>query len=436
MKRGDMKLFRLFVAFLFLVTCSSLALGGQWKTYTKENSGLADNEVRAISLDSIGAVWFGTKNGLTRFDGAGWKTYTTADKLAHNTVNAIAFETTSHGPEIWVATDDGVSVVSVNPDAITFATPYRKDNTGLISNMVSSAAVDTGHVKWFGTDIGAATFSGTEWKSYTTENMFTGSAVVKSVAASSQGMVYLGTQGSGAIRFDGVTTATPFDTFYTKIASDSVYAIYISPDDTRWFGTDLGVSRHTGTSVTINWTTFTVNDGLAGDFVHAIAPDVNGLVWVGSEGGVSSFDGSTWKKYTKQDGLAGNNVYAIAADPDGSMWFGTEAGVSNYKDGTVVVGKTEILPSALTIRRCFPNPFNPQVTIEYYLPSEGFVELSIYNLAGQKIRQLEYTTRNPGVHTVIWDGYDDNGMKASSGTYISHVKMGKLTASKSMVLLK
>lgn len=428
--------FRLFLIFLFLITCSSMALGGQWSTYTKENSGLSDNEVRAICVDSYGAKWFGTKNGLSRFDGAVWNIFTTADKLAHDTVNTIVFEITGYGPEIWVGTNNGVSVMSVKPDAITIATPYRSDNTGLISNMVYSAGVDTGHVKWFGTDSGASTFTGKAWSSYTTDNLFTGSVVVKSVAASSQGMVWLGTEGSGAARFDGVSSATPYDTYYTKVASDSIYAMYISPDSTQWFGTDVGVSRHIGDSVGIKWTTFTPADGLAGNMIHAITADARGVIWVGCDGGVSSFDGNAWKKYTKQDGLAGNNVYSIAADTDGSLWFGTEAGVSNFKEDSARVEETGAMPSAIAIRKCFPNPFNPKVAIEYYLPSEGFVELSIYNLAGQKIRQLERNTRNPGVHTVIWDGCDDHGSKASSGTYISYLKMGRQTSSKSILLLK
>jgi ligand-binding sensor domain-containing protein len=432
-----MKLSQFLIIAVLTVTGAGLAFTANWTTYTKENSGLADNEVHAICFDDLGVAWFGTKNGLSRFDGANWKSYTTTDKLAQNIVNSIAAETTSHGPEIWVATNGGVSVIGVQPDAISFATPYRKDNTGLISDMVYCAAVDTGHVKWFGTDSGATTFSGTEWKSYTNENGLNGSNIVRSVFGSSQGMVWLGSEGGGVSRFDGVTSATPYDTFYSKIASNNVYAMYISPDSTQWFGTDSGLSRHIGNSIAINWTTFTIDDGLSGNFVHAVARDIKGVIWAGTDGGVSSYDGSAWNKYTKQDGLAGNNVYAIAVDPDGSLWFGTESGVSRYSEGSVLVDdENSNIPKALSIRGSFPNPFNPQTTIEYVLPQGGFVELSLYNLSGQKIRQLVSNTLSAGMHTVVWDGCDQNGKRVSSGIYFSRLKLGSQITSGRMVLMK
>lgn len=429
-----MKLSQFFFTLFFTIICSDLS-ADQWKTYTTENSGLGDNEVRAICVDGSGVKWFGTTNGLTSFDGTNWKNYTTDDNLAQNTVNAIEFEITSYGPEIWVATNGGVSVVSVKPDAITFATPYRKDNTGLISDMVYTAAVDTGHVKWFGTDSGVSSFSGSTWTSYTTENILDNNCVL-SIAAADDGWLYFGTNGTGVSRYDGVTSASPIDTQWSGIASDKVYAIYIHTDDARWFGTDKGVSRHTGDETKENWATYSVDDGLAGNFIHAITGDEKGVIWVGSDGGVSSFDGSVWKKFTKENGLAGNNVYAIAVDTNGSLWFGTEAGISKYSDDSILVEETENIPTAIAIRGCFPNPFNPQTTIEYILPSAGFVELSVYNLAGQKVRQLVYNTKIAGNHTAIWDGCDESGVKVSSGIYITKLRMGNQITSSRMVLVK
>ena len=78
-----------FILLIFSAENGSAYILGKWITYTKENSGLADNDVRAIGVDGLGNMWFGTVNGLSRFDGVSWKTFTTADKLAHNTVNAI-----------------------------------------------------------------------------------------------------------------------------------------------------------------------------------------------------------------------------------------------------------------------------------------------------------------------------------------------------------
>ena len=63
-----------------------------WTTYTTGNSALVSNRVQAISVDSYGALWFGTDNGLSRFDCTIWTTYTTEDNLLNNNINYIVFE--------------------------------------------------------------------------------------------------------------------------------------------------------------------------------------------------------------------------------------------------------------------------------------------------------------------------------------------------------
>jgi len=119
---GIMKLKTVLLASLLTLTLAGFSLAEQWITYTKENSGLESNEVTAVCVDGLGVKWFGTKNGLTRFDGTSWTTYTTADSLAGNQVNSIAFETTSYGPEIWVGTNNGVSVISEPSQRLTGTT--------------------------------------------------------------------------------------------------------------------------------------------------------------------------------------------------------------------------------------------------------------------------------------------------------------------------
>lgn len=426
---------KLLIALLLLISFAGLSLAGQWTVYTKDNTELSSNEVLAVCVDGNGIKWFGTKNGLTSFDGATWKTYTADDNLAHNEVSSIVFEVTNYGPEIWVGTEGGVSVIGVAPDAVTFATPYSTENTGLISNSVSAAAVDTAHVKWFGTDKGVSSFDGYNWAGYTTDNLLSENRVL-SIAAAFNGWVYFGTDGGGVSRFDGVSSASPYDTDWSGIASNKVTAAFVTPDGIKWFGTDKGISSHTGDDTKTNWTTYTTDDGLAGNLVYSITGDSKGRLWAGTNGGVSKFDGVSWKSYTTGDGLAGNNVYAVAVDLNGTLWFGTDAGVTEYIPDDVSVEKDKTLPAEFAILGCFPNPFNPETTIEYNLPGEVFVELSVYSVSGQKVRQLVHNKKSAGKHTAVWDGCDENGMRVSSGIYISHLKMGNTITSGRMVMVK
>jgi len=60
------------------------------------------------------------------------------------------------------------------------------------------------------------------------------------------------------------------------------------------------------------------SDGLAGNIIYSIAQEPNGVMWFGTSGGVSRYDGKTWHNYTKETGLLENHVYALAVAPNGT----------------------------------------------------------------------------------------------------------------------
>ena len=85
----------------------------------------------------------------------------------------------------------------------------------------------------------------------------------------------------------------------------------------------------------------------------------------------------------------------------------------------------------------YPNPFNPATTIEFSIQSHSQIELSIYNIKGQKINSLAYGDFTQGSHSVIWNGDDENGQTVSSGIYLYKLNVnGKTEAVKKCLLLK
>jgi len=86
----------------------------------------------------------------------------------------------------------------------------------------------------------------------------------------------------------------------------------------------------------------------------------------------------------------------------------------------------------------YPNPFNPQTTIRYVLPSVEKVSLCIYNIKGQKVKTLIQETLPAGKHSVIWDGRDSNGKRVASGVYFYKLEMntGKPLIKKMLLLNK
>ncbi len=100
------------------------------------------------------------------------------------------------------------------------------------------------------------------------------------------------------------------------------------------------------------------------------------------------------------------------------------------------------LPDKLLLSN-YPNPFNPSgagrsptTTISYDLPSDGKIELTIFNLKGQKVKNLVSGTQPAGNCSVNWDGKNEAGYQVSSGVYFYQITTSEKTLKNKMLLLK
>ncbi len=111
----------------------------------------------------------------------------------------------------------------------------------------------------------------------------------------------------------------------------------------------------------------------------------------------------------------------------------------NYNGKQVYHGPISVqtsLPEKFSLEQNFPNPFNPETTIRFHLRKPGHCTLSIYNMKGQKVRTLVSQNLNPGSHSVIWNGKDNNGRIQSSGIYIYKLKFNDRVESRMMEFIK
>lgn len=88
------------------------------------------------------------------------------------------------------------------------------------------------------------------------------------------------------------------------------------------------------------------------------------------------------------------------------------------------------------LQQNYPNPFNPTTTINYNIAKNGLVELTIYNIMGQKIRTLVNEVKNSGQHVIQWDGRNAAGTTVASGLYFCTLKSGEFIKTNKMLLLR
>jgi hypothetical protein len=94
------------------------------------------------------------------------------------------------------------------------------------------------------------------------------------------------------------------------------------------------------------------------------------------------------------------------------------------------------IPFDFYLAQNYPNPFNPNTTIVYGIPKAGNVNLSIYNIFGQKLRTLINAKQSAGYKNISWDGRNEKGIPVSSGTYIYMITSGDFVQLKKMHLIK
>jgi len=104
--------------------------------------------------------------------------------------------------------------------------------------------------------------------------------------------------------------------------------------------------------------------------------------------------------------------------------------ISNASINKLIV-TAEMIPDVYALEQNYPNPFNPSTTIEFSLPEVSNVQLTIYDILGQKVAQLVNTSLQAGRYSYQWDARN-----VSTGMYIYELRTDQFVSIKKMILLK
>ncbi|MEX0736654.1 MAG: FlgD immunoglobulin-like domain containing protein, partial [Bacteroidota bacterium] len=127
---------------------------------------------------------------------------------------------------------------------------------------------------------------------------------------------------------------------------------------------------------------------------------------------------------------AGTNV--------GTPYNGVAPDIGAFESGGPVVsaGDDDASPGSFSVFQNYPNPSNPETTIEFDLAVRGEVTIRVYDLSGRLVKEVLRRELAAGRHRARWDGSDAMGRRAASGTYLAVVQHGKQKKALKLQLLK
>ncbi len=181
---------------------------------------------------------------------------------------------------------------------------------------------------------------------------------------------------------------------------------------------------------------------LARSSIFAIKSYNDGSIWFGADSGVYRYYDDIWTMYITPEGHGIYMVRSIAVGLKGAL-FGTESGIYQYGEisssfkkaissyDITNVGTFMEIPAKFIIEGNYPNPFNPTTTIEYSLPQDSHIILSIYNISGQFMQVLKEEYQQAGNHSITW-----NAAGMPSGLYFCTLHANGITETRKMVLVR
>ncbi|HYQ57070.1 MAG TPA: two-component regulator propeller domain-containing protein, partial [Draconibacterium sp.] len=308
--------------------------------YLTTNDGLPQNMIDCILKDSKGFMWFGTWNGLCRFDGYNFQTFQSQEEegLPGNFIHSLCEDKDGN---LWVGTNKGLAYFDYS--RLTFSNqPLLTDN--LKNTPVKHIISDNAKNLWVATageGIWKVEKQGT--KILSVQAVFEEQLTDKNVnylSMPDDKHLLAGTNsGLTVINLSGATPNPMWERLEQGIRRGSVSCILKDRENNFWIGMTQSGLFHFNTT-TLDHTYFGVNpintSHLNHPSVNDIVEDSNGTIIVGTLGGLNYYDPitETFSRLTansqEQKALNSPFVNSLYADNLGNIWIGTEKGGINH----------------------------------------------------------------------------------------------------------
>ncbi|HKF45658.1 MAG TPA: two-component regulator propeller domain-containing protein [Thermoanaerobaculia bacterium] len=306
------------------------------KVYTAAD-GLASDLVRCVLADSRGFLWFGTGDGISRFDGSGFTNLTAADGLPGSDVRSIQ---ESRDGTYWAATSEGL--FHWDPARLNGVRAAIHPGAGQSDN-VRALVEDRSGTIWIATHGGLFRLEpgrpAPQPVSLDSPEKNPLVSMVHTIKEDQDGNLWIGTE-AGLFRRSREGTLTAIRT--PDGAPHSVRSILAEKTGTVWAGShteglfEVRVSGRAESAAIEVRRVLTRSSGLAGDYVTSLYATADGELWAGCFPGLSEIapDRKSARSYAREDGFPANSVWAFAEDRDQDLWIGSDHGVMRLaRDG-------------------------------------------------------------------------------------------------------
>ncbi|PSR14719.1 MAG: hypothetical protein C7N36_02950 [Bacteroidetes bacterium] len=333
--------------------CTALWASGQRTNsfqYLSKKDGLSQASVFAIAQDSTGLMWFGTRDGLNKYDGYQFKVYRnapTANSLVDNDIRTLYVDPQQQ--KLWIGTISGLSQYEATTDDFTNYRHSPTDTTSLSSDVIRQIYRDSRGRLWVGTSAGLnlyhhpgkfRRFFFAAPQASTLEHQD-----IETIVEDAQGQVWFGTanglyqlivHSAGTYQFerrDGRGGC--------QLADARIKSLLADRKGNLWIGTFSGGLHYwdqKNDTVTVYQSKKNTANTLSHNNIRSMCLDGADNLWIGTFDGLNFFDQQrqTFTRYDKAvlgtAGLSDNSVRAVFIDKRGSLWLGTYYGGINHFD--------------------------------------------------------------------------------------------------------
>lgn len=311
--------------------------------------GLSQSNVLCILQDSRGFMWFGTREGLNKYDGYKFTVFKNdpgnKNSIAGNFITDILEDNAGN---IWIATrGGGVSKFErLSHNFVNYVHNDKDANSISDDNITSIAADKQGNI-WIGTEAGGADFLNVTSNKliHYTHNEANPNSIsdnfVRKIFIDSRNRVWIGTAKGGLNLFQvnskNFTSYKHVEGDLSSLSNNDAYSIYEDYLNRLWVGTNgggLDLFNEASGNFTVYSKSFSASaNAPLVDAIYALNEDKDHNLWIGTENGGLSIMNAKTGYFTNlvhdeidPKSLSNNSVYSICRDRKGNMWVGTFSG--------------------------------------------------------------------------------------------------------------